>query len=174
MTLRSGSLNLDINVSEAADSDLGSATWTYATVWGNSFSNGSGANQASKVFVDTFSLAPSATLSYDLDGALAGPLGAVTFSRIYALCLQRTDAYAATTQDENLLIGGGFILTKYLIPGADTLAAVKIAVGPRGTFVTVFPGPTGVAVTATTGDIITLTNASSADTIAGRTLILGS
>lgn len=174
MTL-SGHLNLDVDVSEAASTELGAASWAYRTNWTNAFTNGSGANQASKVFADTFSLAGSAAVSYDLNGALTGPMGAVvTFSRVYAICIQRTDAYVASTQDENLLLGGNFILTKYLIPGADTLAAVTIPIGPRGMFAVVFPSPTGVAVTATTGDIITLTNASAADVVAGRTLIIGS
>jgi hypothetical protein len=174
MSLR-GHVNLDLDIAETLSSDLGSASWAYRTVWTNAFSNGSGANQASKVFQDSFSLAGSASVSYDLAGALVGPMGAaVVFTRIYAICFQRTDAYVASTQDENLLIGGNFILTKLLVPGADVLAAVKIPIGPRGLFAHVFPGPTGVAVTAGTGDVITLTNDSAADVVAGRTLILGS
>jgi hypothetical protein len=171
----SGHINLDIDVSETLSADLGSANWRYRTPWTNAFANGSGANQASKVFQDTFSLAASASISYDLAGALTGPMGAaVVFTRIYALCIQRTTSYAATTQDENLLIGGNFILTAFLVPGADTLAAVKIPIGPRGMFAVVFPGPTGIPVTASTGDTVTITNGSSADVVAGRALILGS
>jgi hypothetical protein len=174
MALR-GHVNLDLDVEETLSADLGSASWAYRTVWTNAFANGSGNGQANKVFQDLFSLAGSGSVSYDLSGALVGPMGAaVVFTRIYALCFQRTDAYDNPDQDENLLLGGNFILTKYLLPGADVLSAVRIPIGPRGLFCAVFPGPDGVGVTASTGDVVTLTNASSGDTVAGRTLILGS
>lgn len=172
----SGSIQITPSVTETATTDLGSASWVYgsSTPWSNTFTSGTGLNQANKVFQDTVSLAGSAAQTYDLDSTLTGPLATVTFSRIYAILVQRTDTPTASTQDENLNVGGDFILTKYLTPGADTLSAVTIPIRPGGTWYFLAPDSTGVAITASTGDQITFTNASSADTVNFKVLILGS
>ena len=171
-----GTIELKIDVTETATTDLtrGSATYALRDRWVRSFSNGSGSGQASKIFIDSVTLAGSGTQSYDLDGTLTGPIGSVTFSRIYGIFIHRTNAYVASTQDENVTIGGDFIVTKYLIANGDTLANVAVSLGPNGVFHTTFPGPTGIAVTATTGDALTLTNASSADSVTCEVVIIGS
>lgn len=170
----SGNVALRLQVDETTATDLGASTWKLQTEWPKVFSNGVGTNQASKVFQDTVTLAGSGAQSYDLDSTLTGPLGSVTFSRIFAIAVRRTNAPAATTQDENVTIGGDFVLTKYLLPGGDTLANTTIPIHPGGVFFFVAPNSTGVAVTATTGDVVTLTNASSADSCTLEVVILGS
>lgn len=173
----SGTVTLGFDITEVASPDIGSATGRVAPSWVKTLTNGTGIDQANKIFVDSVTLAGSAAQSYDLDGAaLVGVLGQVmgAFSRIYGVFIRRTDAPAASTQDENLLIGGDFILTKYLIPGADTLSAVTIPVHPGGCFAFIAPNATGVAVTASTGDVITITNASSADSCTFEIVILAS
>lgn len=169
-----GNIQLGVNIEETATVDNGTASWILHDQIARTFTNGSGSGQASKIYQDTVALAGSGASTIDLDSTLTCNLGTCSFTRIYAIIIQRTDAYAASTQDENLLIGGDFTLTKYLVPGADTLSAVTVPVGPAGLFVAVFPGPTGVAVTASTGDQITVTNASSADTCNYKIYILGS
>ncbi len=172
----SGNIQVTPEVTETATTDLGTATWKYSnsTTWADSFTSGTGLNQVNKVFQDTVSLAGSAAQTYDLDSTLTGPLGSVSFSRIYTIIVKRTDTPAASTQDENILIGGDWVLTKYLVPGADTLSAVTIPIRPGGIWYFSAPDATGVAVTASTGDQITFTNASSADTVNFKILILGS
>lgn len=169
-----GSIRVGVNVNEAATVDNGSATFTLNDSIVRTFTNGSGNDQASKIYQKTVTLAGSGSSTVDLDSTLTCNLGTCSFTRIYAIVVQRTDAYAASTQDENLTIGGDFIVTKYLVAGGDTLSAVTVALPPAGVFTAIFPGPTGVAVTASTGDQITITNASSADSCTYRIYILGS
>lgn len=169
-----GSIATNINVDETATVDNGTATFLLRSAWTRTFTSGSSTNQASKIYQDTVTLAGSGTSTIDLDSTLTCNIGTCSFTRIYGIFIQRTDAYVASTQDENLTIGGDFILTKYLLPGGDTLSGVTIPIGPYGIFSTIFPGPTGVAVTATTGDQITITNASSADSCSYVIVVLGS
>jgi hypothetical protein len=175
----SGTIQLVPSVTETTTTDLGAATWTYpaagSTSWNNTFTSGTGLNQANKVYAKSVTLAGSAASTIDLDSTLTGPSGtSVSFTRIYSILIRRTDTPAASTQDENLKIGGDWILTKYLLPGADTLAAVTIPLPPGGIFYILAPNSTGIAITATTGDELTITNASSADSCTYQILILGS
>ena len=176
MAATSGSIQLVPSVTETSTTDLGSATWTYpssgATSWTNTFTSGTGLNQANKVYQDSVTLAGSGTSTIDLDSTLTGPLASVSFTRIYAILIRRTDTPAASTQDENLTIGGDFILTKYLVGWVDD--AVTIPIPPGGVFYMLAPNSTGIAVTASTGDQVTITNASAADSCTFQILVLGS
>ncbi|OGR95739.1 MAG: hypothetical protein A2V88_15975 [Elusimicrobia bacterium RBG_16_66_12] len=110
--------------------------------------NGSGLNQANKVFVAT----AAATTSYDLDSTLTGPLGSVSFTRIVGIRV-----VAASANSAAISVGGDWILTKYLTPGGDTLANTTIPVSINGSWEFVAPTAAGIAVTATTGDVVTIT-----------------
>lgn len=173
-TSTAGSSSVKFAITQSNTTDLGTANWAYSADWLKAFADGSGINQANKVYQAKITLTGSGTSTIDLDSTLTGPLATVSFSRIYLLAIRRTDTPVATTQDENVKIGGDWILTKYLVPGADTLAAVTLPLRPGGTFFVVAPDATGIAVTASTGDEITLTNASSADTTHIEIVILGS
>lgn len=167
-----GSINLQLKVNETATTDLAIARWDFASNVSRMFANGSSTNQANKVFHDTATLAGSGATSYDLDGTLTGALGTVTFSRIYAIVVWRETAYAASTQDENLTIGGDFYLSKILTGWVDDAVVDKVT--PNGMWMRIAPDATGIAVTATTGDVLTITNASSADSVTYNVLVVGS
>ena len=86
--------------------------------------NGTGINQANKVFQDH----GATGTTYDLDaGTLLDPLGAVlpAFSRI--ICVM---VLAPITNTLNVAVGGDFILSKYLTGWVDD--AVTIPVHPGG------------------------------------------
>lgn len=176
MAVVTAQVGIALRASQVNSQDLGSLNWDYPTSWLIDLTHGSGLNQVNKVFQDSVTLAGSGAQSYDLDGgALLDPTNtAITFARIALIAIRRTDTPAASTQDENLLISGDFILTKYLIPGADTLSAVTIPIHPGGMFLWIAPNSTGVAITATTGDGLTITNASSADSCTFQIVIMGS
>lgn len=173
-----GSVGVSFDLLRTSSPDFGSASYQHAANWVKTLTDGTGLNQVNKVFVDSVTLAGSATQTYDLDsGSLADPSGVASgvvaaFSRIVAILIRRTDTPAASTQDENVTIGGDFILTKYLLGWTDD--ALTIPLHPGGIFAFVAPNSTGVAVTASTGDQITLTNASSADSTTVQIVILGS
>lgn len=164
------SITTALRVKETNSAQLGSGTWLYTADWTKAFANGTGNNQVNKVYIDTETLAGSGTLSLDLDSTLTGPLGSVTFSRIVAVCARRTNEYAATTQDENVTVGGDFILTKYLLGWVDD--ALTIPIHPAGVWCWIAPSPTGVVVTASTGDVVLFTNTTDSTTL--EVLVLGS
>jgi len=112
---------------------------------------GTGLNQANKAFLDT----AATTTSYDLDSTLTGPLGSVTFGRVVGWRITCPAANAGAVS-----ISGDFILTKYLVPGGDTLSAVTVPVcqaGAKSSWQHWAPSATGYVVTATTGDVLTVT-----------------
>jgi len=173
-----GKLSVGIDLLKTTSPDIGSASYQLAQTWLKQITDGTGINQANKLIVDSVTLAGSAAQSYDLDaGTITDPSGVASgvvaaLSRVYALLIRRTDAPAASTQDENVTLGGDFIVSKYLLGWVDD--AITIPIHPGGIFMWVAPNATGVAVTASTGDVITLTNASSADSCTLQVVIIGS
>ena len=131
--------------------DLGSAGWSLGDggVYSRAFTNGTGINQANKVFQDH----GATGTTYDLDaGTLIDPLGAAlaAFTRIVAVEID-----APSTNTLPVAVAGDFILSKYLTGWVDD--ALSIPVHPGGCLLWVAPTAAGVAVTATTGDVITVT-----------------
>lgn len=169
-----GSMGAYISMNQTGSADLGSLYWEYVTSWIIAFTSGTGVNQVNKIYQNSDTLAGSGATTYDLDaGTMLDPQnGTLTFSRIAVIAMRRTDTPAASTQDENLTIGGDFILTKLLAGWTDD--ALTIPVRPGGIFLYIAPDATGVAVTASTGDAITITNASSADSCTYQIIIAGS
>jgi hypothetical protein len=128
---------------------LGTTTFTLAENWAYTLTNGSGANNASKIYVAT----ASTTTIVDLDSTLTFADGSTgSFSRIVAVAIKPGASNAAA-----LALKGDFILTKYLTPAGDTLANMSIPIHKTGGFTFVAPDATGVAVTATTGDELNIT-----------------
>jgi len=161
---------------------VGSSDFKLDAAWSKVLTDGTGLNQATKVFVANPTLAGSGAVTYDLDsGSLADPSGVssgvvAAFARIVVLAVRRVTTPASSTQDEIVALEGDFITSKLLASrdsgGADALAYVPIR--PGGMFIFVAPDATGVPVTATTGDAITLTNLSSADSVELEVVIIGS
>ena len=151
-----GKLQALIGATLTGSPELGGASWDIGsdgkiTI---ALADGSAVNQATKVFQDHIAAAGGAT-TYDLDaGTMVNGLGVAiaAFSRIVALLVIAPAANAAVVS-----VGGDFILTKYLVPGGDTLANVTIPVHPGGFFFWTAPSATGVAVTASSGDAIVVT-----------------
>jgi hypothetical protein len=172
------SINVGLDIRRTATPDFGSDAYAHSASWLKALLDGTGVNQANKVFVDKVQLAGAGTVTYDLDsGALADPSGVsggvvAAFSRIVAICIRRVDAPAAGTQDENVNLLGDFVKSKLLGGWVDD--AVVIPIRPGGMFLFVAPDATGVAITAATGDELTLTNASAGDTVNLEVVIIGS
>jgi hypothetical protein len=148
-TLSSTRITFGFGGGMAGGPALGTTTFSLAESWSYPLTNGSGANNASKIYVATAAV----TTTVDLDSTLTFADGSTgSFSRIVAVGIKPGASNAA-----NLALSGDFILTKYLTPGGDTLANVSIPIHKTGGFSFVAPDATGVAVTATTGDGLTIT-----------------
>jgi hypothetical protein len=127
------------------------------------FTDGTGANQAKKIFTDTRTLSASAAESLDLYGSLADAFG-VTMN---AVKLKAIIVSAASGNTNNVQV------TRPASNGVPLFMAASdgIALTPGASFCAVFPDANGVAVTASTGDLITFTN-SAGSTSVTYTLIL--
>jgi len=175
------SITVGLNIRRTTTSELGSAPYQYDAAWVKNILDGTGINQANKVYADKVTLAGSATITYDLDaGTLSDPSGVASgvvaaFTRVVAIAVRRRVDPVASTQDEDVHIKGDFVTTKLLAnAGSGSLADAALVLGPGGVQLMVFPGVNGVAVTAATGDQITLENKSSADSVEVEFVILGS
>lgn len=126
---------------------------------------GTSSGNADLIFMDTRTLAASATENLDLAGSLTDPLGAtLTFVTIKAIYVK-----AASANTNNVVVGGA---------GSNTLLGIfsdatdKIVVKPGGVFMWVAPA-TGATVTASTGDILLVANSSSGSSVTYDIVIIG-
>jgi len=170
----SGSISIGINLRKTTSADLGSAPWALTAAWAKTLTDGTGINQATKVVAEKVTLAGSGTITYDLDsGTLSDPSGVsggvvAAFTRVVAIAIRRPLPPVASTQDEDVHLKGVFITT--LLGNAGAV----IPIGPGGMYVHVFPAAAGVAVTATTGDLFTLENKSTTDSVELEVIVVGS
>jgi len=116
--------------------DVGAAEYKFTSGKSIALSNGTGAGQADKVFVDTRTIAPSANDDLDLAGVLVDGLGVViTFARIKVILVIAADA-----NTNNVVVGaaaatvftgpfGGATMTAHARPGGILAFACKDATG---------------------------------------------
>lgn len=145
--------------------DLGSKQATATLAKAISLADGTGANQADKIFQDQRTLAASGTENLDLAGVLVDAFGAtITFARIKAVIVT---AESANTNDVNVIREGTNGVPLFLAAGDG------IPVRPGGLFAWVAPDATGVAVTAGTGDLLTFTNSAGGTSVTYNVIIIG-
>jgi len=145
-------IRLQVNANQVNAIDLGESRSSRVLDVAVSLASGTGAGQGDLVFVDTRTLAASATEDLDLSGALADAFGvAQVFARVKALVIQ---AAVGNTNNVNV--------TRPASNGWPVFLAAGDGIGLR-------PGETlvltcgvadavGHAVTAGTGDLLTVTN----------------
>ena len=126
-TLTDVFMGLSVRSAVAETLDLTTRTAALAFSRSLALTNGTGANQVDKLYQDTNSLGPSATLDIDLVGALTDVFGtAFNFARVKGLFV------AAAAGNTNNVVVGGAAATQWVGPfGAATHT---IAVRPGGWF----------------------------------------
>ena len=130
------------------------------------FVDGTGANQATKSFLDTRTLAASANESLDLAGGLTDAFGnALTFTKIRALMIR-----AAAGNTNNVLVGGA-ASNGFVTPFSD--ATDVAVVRPGGLLLLAAPDATGYAVTAGTGDLLKVANGGGSSAVTYDIFLLG-
>jgi hypothetical protein len=127
--------------------------------------DGSGANQAAKVFSDSRNLAASANESLDLAGGLTDAFGStLTFLTVKALIV-----VARATNTNDVLVGGA---GSNAFVGPFNANTSTIAVRPGG--VVLFAAPaTGWTVTASTGDLLRIANSAGTTAVDYDIIIVG-
>jgi hypothetical protein len=129
--------------------------------------DGSGADQANRVWSDRRTLAASGTEDLDLAGVLTDPFGAtITFARIRGLLVA---ADAGNTN--NVVVGGHATAAFGTWVGDDTDTVV---VRPGGLLLLVARDATAYAVTATTADMLTVTNSAGGTGVTYDIVLIGS
>ncbi len=128
--------------------------------------NGTGVNQADRVWADQRQVAASATDSIDLAGSLTDAFGAaLTFARIKLLVVT-----AAAGNTNNVVV------TRPASNGVPLFSAAGDAcpVRPGGLFAWACSDATGVAVTAGTGDLLDFVNSGAGSTVTYDVVVIGS
>ncbi len=148
-------------LSKAAD--IGEVSAILRNAYPQTFGDGLADGQFDQIFTDTFSIAASGSLSYDVKGSLLDNFGAAfTPAEIVAVLL-----YADAANTNNIVFGND---TNH-VPIFSAVTA-SIAVRPGSLFVITASGA-GITVTAATGDIVKLTNSGAGTAVTGGIIILG-
>lgn len=159
--------NIDLAVKWAYENplDLSTASDRKTLNFNTALGNGTGLDQANRIFADERTLATTASDDFDLAGGLTDIYGqTLTLTKVKAIVVYNT----ATVAGEILTVGGGsnpFIT--WIGDGSDT-----VKVFPEGLLALVNPSLAGYTVTASTGDILRVTN-SGASNITYRIVLIG-
>jgi len=129
---------------------------------------GTAAGQADRVFLDSFSIAASGTLDYDLNGgALTDVFGAaVSFVEIVGLFI-----FASAGNTNNVVLS-----TAATNPWLGLLAAtdlLPVRPGAAFSYICGAADNSGLAVAAGTGDVLRIANSGAGTSIAGDLVIVG-
>jgi hypothetical protein len=127
--------------------------------------NGTGANQADRVWSDQISIAASSNNDIDLAGSLTDPFGtALSFARVKAIIV-----LAATTNTNNVVVGGASSTFATWVSGTNPAVIVR----PGGLLVLAATDATAYAVTATSADVLRLTNSAGGTSVVCDVAIVG-
>lgn len=146
--------------------EFGSVEQTLKYAASHAFTDGTGANQAQKLFTDQRTLAASANESLDLSGVLQDVFGAtLAFTKIKAILVKAADG------NTNDVVLGGAASNAWIGPfGASTHT---VAVKPGGTAMFVAPDANGYAVTAGTGDLLKVANSAAGSAVTYDIVLVG-
>lgn len=155
-----------VSAQYASALEFGSAEQSLKYAASHAFTDGTGANQAQKLFTDQRTLSASANESLDLSGVLADVFGAaITFTKIKAILVKAADG------NTNDVVLGGAASNAWVGPfGASTHT---VAVKPGGTVMFVAPDANGYAVTAGTGDLLKVANSAGGSGVTYDIVIVG-
>jgi hypothetical protein len=130
------------------------------------FGDGNGANQISRIFADTRTLAASANEDLDLAGGLTDAIGqTITLARVRGLLVR-----AAPGNTNNVIVGGA-ASNGWITAFGGT--AHTITLRPGGLLMLAAPDATGYAVTASTGDLLRIANSGGGTGVTYDIVILG-
>jgi hypothetical protein len=151
MSTFTGSMKINFAGTQAASPDKGSAAHSVAQAVNQAFANGTAANQANQMFVDTRTVSGSSNDDLDLSGSFVDELGAtIAFTSIKGFLITSDAA-----NGDVLNIGAG--TNPFFSFFADSTDILKVH--PGGTAMLVNPTAAGYAVTASTADILRIANA---------------
>lgn len=135
-------------------------------LYSKTFANGGGADQADKVYVETFTLAASGTANKDLAGSLQDTFrNTITFNTVKILYVELQTSPTASS----ILVGNSGV-NAFLF---GTVAADKVRVYNGGVLFLCNRNAAGYTVTAGTGDILTFTNEDGVNSASVKLIVIG-
>ena len=151
MSTFTGNISVSTSGVLASESlDLSSAAESFNKSYKQSFTNGTAANQANQMFVDTRSVSGSSNDDIDLAGVLVDGLGStITFTSVKTIVIK-----AASTNGDALHIGAG--TNPFFSFLGDATDLIKLQ--PGGLFAITNPEADGYTVTTGTADILRIAN----------------
>ncbi len=167
-TLTVGSLRAGIDWTYLDGNAVAGSTNLGAFSYLQSFSNGTGASKAQKIYFNSYSIAGSAgTQSIDLSGSLSDVFAnALTFATVKAIWIEHQTSTATGVLD----LDGVFLTQGTGTPLAGTTPKIQLRPG----YLLFLAGPTagGYTVTNSTKDVLTLTN-NDASSVTVKVCIIG-
>lgn len=154
-----------VQASLTKTADFESAASAIAHSFALTFSDGTAASQADRIFKDTRTLSASATEDLDLSGSLTNIYGdTMAFADVRMVLIT---ADSANTNNVNVTRPAANGLPIFLA------ASDGVAVRPGGAFLYVAQDTTAIPVTASTGDLLTLTNSAGSTPVTYSITIIG-
>ena len=164
----SGTLKVSANFTQTKTPDLTSASAAIAHALTLTFTDGTAAGSADRIWVDTRTLTASSSETIDLSGTLTNAYGdSVVFADLRAILVT---ADSTNTNNVNVTRPSTSPITGLPLFLAD---GDGIAVRPGGVFVWGCPDATGVAVTATTADKISFANSAGSTSVTYSVILIG-
>lgn len=160
-----GTVKLSVVGTLLKDIDIGTVSHLVNYTASNTLTNGTGADSANMVWVDTRTLTASSSENLDLAGVLVNALGTtLTFTKIKGIIVA-----ASSANTNNVVIGGNANALVNWVGNANDVVNVT----PGGIFCLTAPGATAYAVTASTGDILQIANSSSGTSVTYDIILIG-
>jgi hypothetical protein len=164
----SGTLKVSADFTQTKTPDLTTASAKIAHALTLSFTDGTAAGSADRIWTDTRTLSASASETLDLSGALTNVYGdAVVFADLRGIVIT---AASGNTNNVNVTRPSTSPITGLPLFLAD---GDGIAVRPGGAFMWMCPDATGIAVTATTADKIEITNSAGSTSVDYSITLIG-
>lgn len=163
-----GTFKVWSNFQQTKSADFEAATSVISHTLALTFTDGTAAGSADRIWKDTRTLSASASENLDLSGSLTNIYGdAVVFADVRAILITAASANMNNVNVTRPSTSPETGLPLFLASGDG------IAVRPGGLFAWACPDATGIPVTATTADILTLTNSAGGTDVTYSITIVG-
>lgn len=159
-----GQINLKIDFLEALAQDLGDKSFKLTKSLLRLLEDGTGLNQAQRLYGDSLSVVQSVNTDIDLAPGPTGAFGAVLFAALKAIIVVAGEANPADLTVGNVTNG---------IVGPFAAATNSLKCAPGGCIVLVNPSAGGWSVTAGTADLLRIASAATVGTYTADIVLLG-
>lgn len=164
-TTFTGSMKITAGGTLSKDTDLSTLTQVFNYSQTYTLANGTSANQANMMWMDTRTLTASSSDSLDVYGGLTDAFGAtINFTRLKGIII-----FAAAANTNNLLIGGDAASIATLVGNINDVLVIR----PGGFLAICSPDATGYAITLTTADILKIANSAGSTSVTYDIILIG-